>query len=405
MPGAWRPERCIHLDGCQDLLLDGITVRNTPEWAVHLRRCERGRLHGVTVINGLIPHIDRVANGDGIDIDACTGIRVSDCYVQSSDDAICLKIDEYGDRQPAQCRDIAIVNCVAHTSQTAIKLGTGSCGEYRNIVISNCTVRDGAGGIGMWVRDGGLIDGVRIANVVVSQESDQEHGTAFYFRGYRRDANTPRDGLIRNVSIENVTANSHGALFMAGPDAQVFREIEFRNIRFNLHGQVARAWAATPPHPCGPYSMNETPYEFYVHNARDLRLENVAIAWDARANPAWSYAMRFINVADLILDGFRGRQGGGAAPAILFRNVHNASIRHCSAARGTGTFLELEGACGNIRLTENDLSRARVAVSPEPPPADAPVLRAPAPGGGQAAGEGRSRKRRPRKLAAVKNNR
>ena len=360
MPGEWRPERCVYFDGCQDLLLDGITIRDTPEWAVHLHRCERGRIHGVTVVNGLIHRVDRVANGDGIDIDTCIGIRVSDCYVQSSDDSICLKIEEYGEEQLSLCRDITITNCVVHTSQTAIKLGTGSFGEYRNIVISNCTIRDGAGGIGMWVRDGGLIDGVRIDNIVISQGSDQEHGTAFYFRGYRRNAATPRDGLIRNVSISNVTAVSHGALFMAGPEAKVFQDIEFRNIRFLLHGKVPRECAITPPVPFHPYAMSSTPYEFYVHHARNLHLANVSIAWDDDANPAWTYAMRFVGVDGLEIDGFRGKQGGDIdTPAILLHDVTDVWLRHCRADAGCGDFLGVEGNSRDIRITDSDLSRAR----------------------------------------------
>lgn len=360
MPGEWRPERCLYFDNCQDVLLEGITIRDTPEWAVHLHCCERGWLHGITVINGLLHRVDRVANGDGIDIDTCIGIRVADCFVQSSDDAICLKIEEYGEQQPSLCRDITITNCVVRTTQTGIKLGTGSYGEYRNIVISNCTVQDGAGGIGMWVRDGGLIDGVRIDNIVITQGSDLEHGTAFYFRGYRRSAETPRDGLIRNVSISNVTATSHGALFMAGPEAKTFQDIEFRNIRFLLHGKVPRGCAVTPPVPFHAYAMSDTPYEFYIHHARNIRLANVSIVWDNDANPAWTHAMRFIGVDNLEIEGFRGRQGGDRdTPAILFRDVTNAWLRHCRAEDGCGDFLGVEGDSREIRLTACDLSRAR----------------------------------------------
>jgi polygalacturonase len=361
--GEWRAERCLCFERCTNLLLEDVTVRHTPEWAVHVRRCDRVRISGLSVINGITSRVDRVANGDGLDIDTCSNVRVSDCFVQSGDDAICLKIDEFDPDKPAVCRDVVVTNCVARTTQTALKLGTGSCGEYRNIVFSDCTVLDGAGGIGLWMRDGGLIDGVRFDNIVISQSGDREHGTAIFFRGFRRSEDTPRDGLIRNVSISNVTASSHGALYMAGPEAKVFQGIEFRNIRFNIHGKCPRENAVKPPVPDAPYGMNDRPYEIYVYEARDLTFQNVTVRWDEDPNPQWSHAMRLVNVQGVTLDGFAARQGGGNAPAVLFQNVQDAVLRHCAADQGTGTFLRLEGPCRNIRLSDNDLSRAQTAVA------------------------------------------
>ena len=359
VPGVWRPANTLDFDGCTDLLLEDVTVRNTPAWAVRPIRCDRVVIRGITILNGLLPNVDKVSNGDGLDIDACTRVRVSDCFIQSSDDAICLKITEPDEERVPLCRDITITNCVMHSAETAIKIGTESHGEFRNIVIQNCTVIDAAGGIGMVMRDGGLIDGVHVSNVVISQDTAERPGCAFFFRGYRRSDDTPRDGLVRNVTISDVTATSYASLCMVGPEAKVFRDIVFRNVRLNIHGTAPRPWAERVPVPNHPFGMLSTPYEIYIQDASDIRLENVSFRWDDQVNPQWTRAMRFIDVDGLRVVGFRGRQGGDASCAVAsLENVRDAVFRDCELDEGSGPFIEAAGACRDILLLNNDLRHA-----------------------------------------------
>jgi polygalacturonase len=108
--GSWRPMHMLAFLRCVNLLIEGVTLRNTPCWALHPMDCDRVSIHGISILNGVTEE-ERGPNQDGIDPDACTGVRISDCLIQSGDDSIVLKImDRPGGRRV--CSDVAVTNCV-----------------------------------------------------------------------------------------------------------------------------------------------------------------------------------------------------------------------------------------------------------------------------------------------------
>ena len=111
--GPWEPSGILNTVGCKNLLLEGVTLRNSPGWTVHPVDCDRLTIHGISMINAIDPE-NQGPNTDGIDPDACTRVRISDCYIQSGDDCIVLKVTNRpgGNRS---CSDIAVTNCVLAT--------------------------------------------------------------------------------------------------------------------------------------------------------------------------------------------------------------------------------------------------------------------------------------------------
>lgn len=69
--------------------------------------------------------------------------------------------------------------------------------------------------------------------------------------------------------------------------------------------------------------------------------------------------MRFVEVNDLVVDGFQGRQAmDSGKPAVELSKVKNALFRNCVAPEGTGTFLKVGEGCSRISLMNNDLGYA-----------------------------------------------
>ena len=206
----------VFLRNCSHIVLRGLTFRNAPEYAVSLYLCARALIDGISILNG---------HADGIDLDCCRWVRVTGCVVESVDDSLCLKAT-----QPSSARgvteQIAVSHCIFRTASIHFKCGTESCGDFRDIAVSNCTFEGGMGwrhanpGIALYTVDGGNLESVSITNIVMRNVA-----TPFAILLGNRDAwHLGRGpGRLRDISISHVIAN--GASFpsvIAGiPDHRV----------------------------------------------------------------------------------------------------------------------------------------------------------------------------------------
>ncbi|MDE1176370.1 MAG: glycosyl hydrolase family 28 protein [Edaphobacter sp.] len=140
----------IALRRCSNVLVRDITIRNSPSYNISLLGCEFVTLDNVTIRNGL---------SDGIDPDCCRHVRISNCFVESYDDAIVLKASgALGERKATEY--VTVENCILRTASVYFKCGTESCGDFRHIAISNC-VFEGWHGDAAWKPWARLLHGGR----------------------------------------------------------------------------------------------------------------------------------------------------------------------------------------------------------------------------------------------------
>ena len=111
----------IRLRDCHDVRLEGFLVKNSPSFGVHPIHCRQMRIEGLRIDSRVQP------NSDGIDIDGCQDVFISNCNIQSGDDSIALKTIERGE----PCRDIVITNCVLSSACAAIRVGPRRRDEHR----------------------------------------------------------------------------------------------------------------------------------------------------------------------------------------------------------------------------------------------------------------------------------
>lgn len=194
---------------CRDVLVEGVTLRNAAMWMQHFLACEGVVVRGVSVWN----HANY--NNDGINIDACRDVMVSDCIFDTDDDALTLKSTT--DRL---CENIVVTNCIVASHCASVKFGTETNAGFRNVTISNLAIRRSRNrgpifygepvsyaGVRLDINDGGTMDGVRIHGLVMEevlaavriQLTDRGRGFA---------AGLPRPGIgtMRNIDIRDVTA-------------------------------------------------------------------------------------------------------------------------------------------------------------------------------------------------------
>jgi len=187
---ADRPHAILFVN-CTNVTVKDINVRNSACWTFTCDRCTNLHIDHVTVDSRAF------WNNDGIDIVDCRDAVIENCFVNSSDDGICLK-----SHKAACCNDNIIVrNNVITSSASGIKFGTFGVGGFRNIQCLDNTVYDTfRSAIAIESVDGGVAENI----VVDGLKSLNTANAIFLTVGQRRGANksTMVNIVIRNVYAE-----------------------------------------------------------------------------------------------------------------------------------------------------------------------------------------------------------
>ncbi len=193
----WTQKRAVKIFAfkqCKNIMLTDMTLLHSTDVAVYMAGCDGAKLS----------HLTLDVNIDGISPDCCTNVVISDCIIRSGDDAIVLK-SSYALNKKLPCENITVTNCTVTSRANAIKIGTETNGDFRNIVISNCTVYNTYyAGIAVETTDGSNIDGVIISNIAMTNVGNP----IFVILSDRARGPKPCSiGSMRNVIISNITAS------------------------------------------------------------------------------------------------------------------------------------------------------------------------------------------------------
>jgi len=132
-----RPGQLICFIESKNILVENVTITNTPMWTLFLHGSELISIRGIKVFNP-----NWCGNTDGIDIDACKYVTVSDCIILTGDDAFAIRCDAPLLKDKTKtCEYISVTNCVASTSASAIRFGVGE-GAIRHVRVSNLTIQE-----------------------------------------------------------------------------------------------------------------------------------------------------------------------------------------------------------------------------------------------------------------------
>lgn len=349
----------IRFVNCRNVLMDGVTIKDSPMWVQHYLGCDDVTIRGITVrsrANG---------NNDGIDIDACRRVRISDCDIWCGDDAIVLKstLDRV-------CQDVVVTNCVLSTLCNALKLGTESNGGFANIAISNCTIYETRlAGIAVEMVDGGVLERVSFSNITMNGVGTPifvrlgDRGRPFVESGPR-----PPAGKLRNVTISDVQADGCGdtGCAIAGLPEHPIEGLELGNIRLNFlgggTGAQARREVPELPDKYPEHSMfGKLPgYGFYCRHIKGLRLGNIRTGF---ARPDERPAVVCDDVEDARIVGSRFAAVAAADSTVRLNECRDVFIQGCRAPGIVSTWLRVEGPqTGPVTVIGNDLTNARHAI-------------------------------------------
>ena len=222
---GWKPRisPMIELKEVTGLTITGVTIRNSPGWTVHTLCCDKVRIDGITIDNHLFG-----PNTDGLDINGCRDVTVSNCRITCCDDAIILKAT----KDARSCERIAVSNCVLKTNCAALGLGAETTSGIRDISMTGCVVEQAIRMIQLEMWEPGIIENVCISNISgrVMADEDIPMEKVIYCDIQQHLRDEPILGKIRNVVISNITAVTRGRIVLTAQDGASIDNITIRDV-------------------------------------------------------------------------------------------------------------------------------------------------------------------------------
>ncbi|HKK42112.1 MAG TPA: glycoside hydrolase family 28 protein [Bacteroidales bacterium] len=333
--------------------------------AIALRDCRNVILRDFSILHGghfgilatgvsnlTIDNLKIDTNRDGMDVDACNNVRISNCSVNSPwDDAICLKAS-YGLGKITHCQNITISDCYVagnfdegtmldgtftHNGKNTgaknigrIKFGTESNGDFKNITITNC-VFDECWGLAIESVDGSHIEDVSVSNITMRNIFTCP---VFIRLGNRaRGPHNPTVGTIRRININNVVVSGvkgNTASIISGIPDHPIEDLAISNIMINTEGGGTIEDADIfPPekernYP-DPDMFGTLPaYGFFIRHVNGIEISHAKIDYNS---PEYRPAFVLEDVNDAGFDFINAQQGTDNASYFDLRNVSGIRIK------------------------------------------------------------------------------
>src|SRR3984957_776917 len=287
--------------------------------AISLKNCRNVILRDFSILKGghfgilatggdnfAIDNLKSDTDRDGIDIDCCRNVRISNCTVNSPwDDAICPK-SSFALGYARATENVTITNCYVtgiyklgtlldgtfqrfdagekHNANGRIKFGTESNGGFKNITISNC-VFEGCQGLALETVDGGLLEDIAITNITMR---DITSAPIFLRLGSRMrgPAGVPV-GALRRILISNIVCSDAESKFgsiVSGVPGHPIEDVQISDVYIQHRGGgTAEAATIQPPEIENKYPepnmFGAMPsHGFYLRHVKNISVSNVEIS-------------------------------------------------------------------------------------------------------------------------------
>jgi polygalacturonase len=319
---------------CKNVLIEGITITNSPFWTVTPEFCENVTIKGLTIDNPKSP------NTDGINPSSCRYVHISDCHISVGDDCITIKSgkDLPGRTKATPAENYTITNCTMLSGHGGVVIGSEMSGDVKKIVISNCVFDGTDRGIRIKTARGrgGVVEDIRVDNIVMKNIKDQAIVLDMEYSKVKPEAVSERTPQFRNIRFSNITAYTKKAMYINGLDEMPVSEISLNDCVF------------------------ETETGIVMKNAKDIELHNV------RVNTKTGSALSAEKTERLDIDGLTSAKPLAGVPLIKLVNVQNVLLRNCWPFAGTNIFVSINGAdTKNVKLVNNELGDATVVYGEE----------------------------------------
>jgi polygalacturonase len=227
--GSYLRPNFLQFYRCRDILINGITIRNSPMWQIHPVLCTNVTVRGVTADS-------HGPNNDGCNPESSRDVLIEDCLFDTGDDCIAVKSgrNREGRRIGVPSQNIVIRNCRMKDGHGGVTIGSEASGGVRNVFAENCTMDSPNLERALRIKTnsvrGGFIENVFMRNVTVGQVADAVLRINLFYEEGDAGKYPP---VVRNIEMENVTCRkSRYALYLRGYKRAPLRRIRLARCSF-----------------------------------------------------------------------------------------------------------------------------------------------------------------------------
>lgn len=232
--GAYLRPPFIQPYSCENVLIEGITIVRAPFWLLNPVLCQNVTIRRV-ICDSLGP------NSDGCDPESCRNVVIEDCYFDTGDDCIAIKSgrNEDGRRIGVPSENIVIRNCKMVEGHGGVVIGSEMSGGVRNVFVENCEMSSPELERGLRVKTnsvrGGLVENFFARNIKIGEV---KNAIVIDFQYEEGDAGnfTP---VVRNLDFRNITCANAGRVFQVrGYKRSPVQHLQLRNCEFVKAGEI-----------------------------------------------------------------------------------------------------------------------------------------------------------------------
>ena len=293
-----RPQ-LVSFNKCEGILLEDITLLRSPFWVIH-------PLHSTDITVRRVKMINDGPNGDGCDPECCDRVLIEDCFFNTGDDCIAIKSgrNRDGRERNMPSKNIIIRNCEMKNGHGGVVVGSEISGGCQNVYAHDCVMDSPELERVLRIKTnscrGGIIENINMRNIKVGvcKESvlkinlDYEHNE-ICCRGYYP--------IVRNVYMENVTSekSQYGVQIIGLDEDTYVYDVTVKNCKFNgvKDGNFSSGKTRNVQFENlfinGSLSLQKAPYEHYSEWLTYSEMQRVPKSYllDFSKKPKWSYVM------------------------------------------------------------------------------------------------------------------
>ncbi|GAF05428.1 glycoside hydrolase family 28 protein [Saccharicrinis fermentans] len=223
----------MRFKNCDKIHMRNITLINPAAWTSAWLYCNE------IVVDGIRIHSRANGNGDGLDFDGCTNVRVSNSSFDNSDDCICLQAS----LPDKPCKDIVISNCIFETKWGGMRIGLLSRGDFESVTVTNCTFKNiQDSGLKIQMNEGGSMKNMVFSNLVMKNVPRPVFMT---FAQQKACVDAPdemypmkemKNFIFQNIIADNTELDKNSAFFLTGMPGKHIENIIIKDIQFFIAG-------------------------------------------------------------------------------------------------------------------------------------------------------------------------
>jgi polygalacturonase len=228
--GHWMRPNFIQPYRSRNVLIEGITIVNSPMWEIHPVLCQNVTVRQVSISS-------HGPNNDGCDPESCRDVLIDGCTFDTGDDCIALKSgrNEDGRRLAVPVENVIIRNCTMKDGHGGVVIGSEISGGARNIFAERCRMDSPRLDRALRIKTnsvrGGTVEGVYLRDVTVGQVAEAVVTIDFFYEEGDAGGFPP---IVRAVEVRNVTSSrSPHALLLRGYAHDPISDVRVIDCRFD----------------------------------------------------------------------------------------------------------------------------------------------------------------------------